>query len=784
MFKQVQKPVSTSPPPAKRSRPGSAEIKPADTTAQIQKKGILKNAVAMPLLRLSPINIESYNKAKADEQAVKDTPASPTPEPSSKKPEAPKVVPVVEESPASPTEDKRPKSPPKDMKSESASAESVKPKAKKIVDIAEVLRRGKERAAEKAAEEAEKKKEQPDKSAEAAKQPKPVEPEKPKSPQEPEEPESPTKHVADITSPPVSKGPKVIPLIPLSPTHASNDGPKSAGGGPVSIPLSPTSGEKVIPLSPTTKASDEGPASPAQETPKRGTQTPDKGGPASPNQDTPGKAGPASPAMESVGSFGRGPVAIPLSPTSMRAQESSEDSKAQTSSAVPVTVLQKPADIPAFMNASTDDDSDGEPGLSIAEDLTTPQRDKLQSNPPTAEVVAVRVALDFKTSGGEEEIKVKPISPTVSATKEPIKAPTTEENDVPSKEPKPISGPAPSFAPVFGVLSNPFSFDSFVANPLGATTKPTVSRQDTESPDSDKDAELEQSMRSDSETSKSESIEQSRDQSSKEEVSLEFPKSTPPIKDLSKPLHIETQSHSDEVTIEFFSPEGVTKSSTTTLLKPVSVDKSEVKSAPGDKPLMDSDADIADQSGYSMLKQESSGPSGGAVSQESSIAEKNAVSNDNEKTVQNASEAGVKNTDAGQKVEVMLKDFQAEGDADDVDISTAVKAGNKNDPDKGGLPTVPTFTEIADTQTESSVSQGNSTVLTSQTSGYESVDVETLSQTQSDEVTDLGSAGKSDEPGNPATSDVDSGSSDDQLVKEISNRQPEQLTQNIGKLSP
>lgn len=449
-------------------------------SAPVQKRGILKNAVpalpampsmrpvAMPMLRLSPINVESYHRAKAELLAERDSPASP------EKP-ADEVAgkSVVAESPASPTiPDKPVEVPP---------TQNKKAKAKKIVDIAEVLRRGKEKQVKEAAEKAAEGKDKPDEAKAAM--PAMVS-EKPNSPPPSEEPSSPVKAPSDILSPPANKlkGPKVIPLIPLSPTHepSSDEGMKLTDTGPLAIPLSPTNPSDVCP---------------------------------------------SSPVSELRASKNDGPVAIPLSPTSLQ-QSSAGECKSdhppsmtkslETTFMTPVSqapqsqvragtpiITEEP---PAFLNASTDDDSDGEPMLSIAEEITTPVREKLNtSQRDSGQIEAAKVALQFEPQTQQiDEVKVQTTEAASTPSPKAVTSVTdmlkdfVEDTSEDSSNQKSATDPvtrnektaSPSFAPVFGVLSSSFSFDSFVARPL-AEPKPNVSRRrDTESPDSDKEMEM------------------------------------------------------------------------------------------------------------------------------------------------------------------------------------------------------------------------------------------------------------------------------------------------------
>lgn len=435
-----------------------------EETAQIQKKGILKNAVTLPVLLLSPVNVASAKipadahknpAAEVQKDAVTDTPASPTPEASAV---SDTKFSCSRESPASPIKD-TPASPPV--------LATVKPvKSKKIVDIAEVLRRGKLAAAGKATETA-------------------TAPANPKTPikEKADEPASPVKAMKsppELMSPTINKAPqmpKVIPLIPLSPTHEMSS--DDTASGPRAIPLSPTRLEGLT-----------APSSPAK---------------------TEDKNCPSSPTTESRSSVESKPQTIPLSPTSLKVslddssktlQPNDSDSLIINEVIQPVSSVVTPAvsssysagllgptNIPAFLTVSTDDDdSDNEPGLSIAEDLTPIKEKSPIVNPHEFNTQTLAFAQKLEFNSQENIDKTKPINTDRIKLSTKLTAAQEGSADTVSEGNQPLSDQAShstdkdvsSFtkesrlSPVFGLQSGTptHSFDAMVARPLASLKSP------------------------------------------------------------------------------------------------------------------------------------------------------------------------------------------------------------------------------------------------------------------------------------------------------------------------
>ena len=352
-----------------------------EETVQIQKRGILKNAVAMPVLKLSRINVAETEVPAAE---TTDTPASPTPETVVKE-----VKPVTIIHETAPADISSPASPPPAV---------TKPqKSKKIVDIAEVLRRGKLAAAEKAeAAKSAPEKVPASKTAEAEDKVTPL----PKPLENADEPASPTKSVGDIMSPTTAKPsmtPKVIPLIPLSPTSESRN---KGSPEPLSIPLSPTKlDDKEQPSSPT--ATDQSSLETQPRTiPLSPTSLKNIG-----SQEKLNKAPAfAEKLLASVDNAPASPDKTPASPD--------EPAKGLSEIVTPIVpISEQPAlppgmlspDVPAFLVCTTDeDDSDNEPMLSIAEDVTTPTKDQSKKGSPDSVAPLVKSQM--------EELNIKPIS--------------------------------------------------------------------------------------------------------------------------------------------------------------------------------------------------------------------------------------------------------------------------------------------------------------------------------------------------------------------------------------
>lgn len=421
-----------------------------EEVAQIQKRGILKNAVAMPVLKLSPIHIDSatgdtdIGKVGA-KPSVSDTPASPTPEATADHTAKPlrlghesKIENKLSSSRKAPVIESRPV------------------RSKKIVDIAEVLRRGKLAAAEKAAEKSADKVVEPAKEVEESKADL-----EPRSPQEPDEPASPTKSVGELLSPISHKTPtipKVIPLIPLSPTRDSSAKDVTK---PLSIPLSPTkANHREIPLSSPALMDDSHPTSPTSETRSL---------------------------AESM------PRTIPLSPTSLRSVASQEhlrstpasppEQLAESKEVVtaiaptpesPVELLSP--EVPTFMVVTTDDDdSDNEPMLSIAEE--TPTKDvpttgaiEGSSKPPMDEALKIQpIVSAIKDNASDDSASLKDITGVASAENDSQigSSSTGVDQEIVNKVPEEVcaeespsavkSPPMPvSLSPVFGLASSTF----------------------------------------------------------------------------------------------------------------------------------------------------------------------------------------------------------------------------------------------------------------------------------------------------------------------------------------
>lgn len=351
-------------------------------------------------------------------QLSDETPASPPSEQTSELSAPPKVI---DESQTSSTLDSPAPAPPAEESVQPAAANSAKTKPRRVVAIAEVLKRAKQAEAERQAE--------VERQAEAERQ---VMAEKesqmtPSAPSEPEEPASP-KQQEEILSPTTSSAyrpPKMIPLIPLSPTHdpALDTEQEETPAEPIGIPLSPSPQETIIPLSPT-----------------------------------------QNPLLQSgAGDEGQTPVPciIPLSPTSAAplADRPTETQTGQQSAEAP--------EMPSFLNVPTDDDSDDEPGLSIAEDLdATPVKEH------------------------ETETSHNALAPTLAENSSAAEPETVADGSVASEAPGTLTqGDEPALPAVFGPQSS-ITVGSWMMAPLVAPTKQSNVVKPDSDDSSDDDADL------------------------------------------------------------------------------------------------------------------------------------------------------------------------------------------------------------------------------------------------------------------------------------------------------
>jgi len=277
-----------------------------------------------------------------------------------------------------------------------------------------VLRRGKEAKAAEALKKAQQPDDTPQSDAETPKelpedsQPKSPEPASPPaSPKAPAEPESPQVASMDPADPTFDffKAPKVIPLSPTRRSETEDSGDETPSLKPKVIPLSPMKSAKAA-VNPTAPSSpDNSEPSGSQITasiPLSPTAAEPPLSPTTPNQ-------PSSPRAHRSSSPTSGLRIIPLSPTSQKAVSLETD--------------RKPAAVKNLsnLNTSTDDDSDTEPMLSIAEDPETPTKPEQRSVKETADSecqdsdddtdlnLLVKECVATSESAAEEPAKSSPI---------------------------------------------------------------------------------------------------------------------------------------------------------------------------------------------------------------------------------------------------------------------------------------------------------------------------------------------------------------------------------------
>ena len=277
-----------------------------------------------------------------------------------------------------------------------------------------MLRRGKEAKAAEALKKAQQPDDTPQSDAETPKelpedsQPKSPEPASPPaSPKAPAEPESPQVASMDPADPTFDffKAPKVIPLSPTRRSETEDSGDETPSLKPKVIPLSPMKSAKAA-VNPTAPSSpDNSEPSGSQITasiPLSPTAAEPPLSPTTPNQ-------PSSPRAHRSSSPTSGLRIIPLSPTSQKAVSLETD--------------RKPAAVKNLsnLNTSTDDDSDTEPMLSIAEDPETPTKPEQRSVKETADSecqdsdddtdlnLLVKECVATSESAAEEPAKSSPI---------------------------------------------------------------------------------------------------------------------------------------------------------------------------------------------------------------------------------------------------------------------------------------------------------------------------------------------------------------------------------------